>query len=173
MLGKQADYMDPVGDDRSHMDLGEAEALQSSHDQAALASEASEISGANGKAQQSLQTQPMAFPSSAAPSAQDVTFSTFGLESASSNALSSVKAPSEEPDHPSSKSDDGTEQGTSKVDATIHDYVEDSADEEPTLIAGGGRQAELAAVNWNAEDPDTSDDDAPMPKIYMSDDEEE
>lgn len=173
VLGKQADYMDPVGDDSAHMDLGEAEALQSSHDQAALVSEASEISGLNGKAQQSLQTQPIAFPSSAAPSAQDVTFSTFGLASASSNALSSVKAPSEEPDRSSSKLNDGTEQGTSKVDATMHDYVEASADEEPALIAGSGRQAELAAVNWNAEDSDTSDDDAPMPKIYMSDDEVE
>lgn len=68
------------------------------------------------------------------------------------------------------------EQNTAAAAEPVEKAGEAAVDdeEEPVRVGGGGRQAELAKVKWDQpEDSDTSDDDAPMPTIHMSDSEDD
>lgn len=194
VLGKEADYID-IREQSTHLDLHEAEAVQSAQNQTEKEWRQQEsVSTERSRQQDHSIVQPIVIPSSAAPSAQDVSMSSFGLpitrEIDNSLASESISAhatsgPLDEPPVKSahitpplepavSSLANHSTSGASSADLRKSNDPElDEQEEEPPLVAGGGRQAELAAVTWGAEDSETSDDDAPMPKIYMTDDEDD
>lgn len=145
-----------------------------------------------------LETRATTFKSSAAPSAKDVNFVAFGKTATSSaqpteaivqqddlearspdfGGMALGTSDRHEPVGSSSKrrlestTEDSRLQQLKPVQQASEVVVDD--EQEPERRFAGGRQAELAAVKWDKpEDSDTSDDDAPMPTIHMSDDSED
>lgn len=196
ILGKEADYVEQTLERSVHLDLHEAEAIQSARNMAETdARQQDSASEAQSRQQDSHVVQPVAWPSSAAPSAQEVNMTSFGLlkshesfnsppsVSTSANSTSSLanETSTTTLKRPHTGSSEAASSAAPKQASAAVTFAQNSVagleveddEEEPALVAGGGRQAELAAVKWDAEDSDTSDDDAPMPKIYMTDDEDD
>jgi hypothetical protein len=145
------------------------------------------------------QPTPMPFVSSALPIAQDIDMSAFGKRpridsEAEVDVTISTRSSTAGPTHKGSSTPAlasmpslmpvsagirpplPTEEIGVEGQAPINGQqaVDDDGEQEPQRYARGGAQAALAEVDWSKQDDsDTSDDDAPMPKIVDSDLEDE
>lgn len=190
ILGKEVDFVEESEDARSFIDLQEAENQAALQRKTATDLSDYSASGLSHNDQQPFRPiQPTSFPSSAAPSAEEAAMPSFAHFTSQDStttppqddtsmhlvkSLSTTQTTAETSlleSEPSSKKLAGEMKTRSGSAEKSEEGGGEQEETEPPLGPGGGRQAELAAVNWDAEDSDTSDDDAPMPKIYTTDDE--
>lgn len=200
VLGKEADFMDQEDEPiRAYATDAETAGIEAVQPQNQQGLSSFSMAGLNRSTQPLAPSQPISFQSAAAPSAKDVSFSSLGQVPFNKASASEVSSPINSTSNAKPAVETVVTEATSVIvqtsapaaaaketssstkrtleedpeeDAGSEDITEEHED-EPRVWRGGGKQAELAAVKWDAEDSDTSDDDAPMPKIYMSDDDEE